>query len=368
MSILLFFIVLLFLVTVHEFGHFIIAKKSGIRVDEFAFGFPPRIWAKKWGETTYAFNALPLGGYVKIYGEDASNLDPKDPDMKRSFAAKPRYIQSAVLLGGILFNFLAAWVLFTVMIMIGVPTSKGENTFGQLRDMHVIATQVTEGSAAEKAGVKEGDTLVSVHAAGPEGAMLKADINNPDTLIDFVKGGGGKPLILTISRDGKTEELAMTPVMNTEVGKPMIGVGPDEVGTLKLNPILAAGEGAVKTYQYTMVIGGGIFDFFGQIFHGKADMSQVSGPVGIVKQVGIAASMGFTHILFITAAISINLAVINLLPIPGLDGGRLFFVIIESIIRRPLPVNATSWANMAGFAALLILMLFVTYHDVAKLL
>lgn len=370
MSILLFLIVLLFLVTVHEFGHFIIAKKSGIRVDEFAFGFPPKLWSKKWGETTYAFNLLPLGGYVKIYGEDAANLDPSDPDMKRSFAAKPRYIQSAVLLGGILFNFLAAWVLFSIMLMVGVSASVDPDhplRFGKLQDIHVIATEVREGSPAQKAGVHVGDSLVSVRATGDAGAFLHADIDSPDTLIDFVKGGQGVPLVLTVNRDGEPVEINITPEVDTNLGRPIIGVSPDSVGTLRLNPFYAVLEGAVRTKDYTILITTGIFDFFAQAFRGEADMEQVAGPVGIVKQVGIAADMGFMHVLLITAVISINLAVINLLPIPGLDGGRLFFVVIESIIRRPLPSKAVAYVNLAGFGALMLLMIFVTYHDIVKL-
>lgn len=363
MPIIIFIIILLVLVIAHEFGHFIVAKKSGIRVDEFAFGFPPKIFSKKIGETTYAFNALPIGGYVKIYGEDPTQV--KSFDANRSFPHKKKIIQSAVILAGIFANLIVAWILFSIILMIGMRTSSGANYFGELKNVEVVVTQVLDNSPAKEAGIISGDAIVSMQVSGKDN---KIKIEKSSQVTDFVGAHPNEKINLDIIRKDENKTYEVTPKVGISGdGRAVIGIAMDEAGILKLAPHKAILEGAIKTYDYTIYTVVGISSFIVNAITGHGNFNDVSGPVGIVGAVGDAAKLGFVHILMFAAIISINLAVINLIPFPALDGGRFLFIIIESIIRKPLPVKATSLVNAFGFALLMLLMIVVTYHDIAKL-
>ncbi len=363
MSILIFIVILLVLVLAHEFGHFIIAKKSGARVDEFAFGFPPKIFSKKYGETTYVLNALPIGGYVKIHGEDASE---KELDEQRSLTHKPRYVQAAVILGGIIANILVAWILFSIILMMGMQTSVGAHRFGELRDPKIIVTDVIPESPAAQAGILPGDRLISVRSLLDSRAS--SPLNDVSDLSAYISEQGGVPVVLTSERQGVVMNSEITPRILDTTERFLIGVAMDKAGELKLPVHLAIVEGAIKTTDYFIATAVGIYHFIASAIVGEGSMSEVSGPVGIVQAVGSAASLGFTHILLFTALISLNLAVINLVPFPALDGGRFLFILIESVTRKKLPASVTTWANFIGFALLMLLMVVVTYHDVLKML
>ena len=358
MSILLFLVVLLVLVLVHEFGHFIVAKKFGIRVDEFAFGFPPRLFAKKKGETTYAFNALPLGGYVKIYGE---NPDEVTTDRTRSFIAKPRPTQALVIVAGVVFNLLLAWFLISAVLMAGIPAPVGMDGY-TVTSPRLMITGVNEGTPAKDAGLLEGDVLVTLS----DGTTL-LDITEAESATEFIAARLDVPLTITYERQGEIKETVATPSGKIVEGRGAIGVYLDMVGILKLPPHLALWEGLQKTYEYTKLTVVGIYTFIWGAVTGEGDFAQVTGPVGIVNAVGQAAGVGLTNLVLFAALISINLAVINLIPFPALDGGRLLFIAIESIVRRPIPIKIANALNLAGFALLMLLMVAVTYHDVVRL-
>jgi regulator of sigma E protease len=358
MPIILFFVVLLVLVLVHEFGHFIVAKKSGIRVDEFAFGFPPKLFSITKGETTYVLNALPFGGYVKIYGENPEDV-PSESDAARSFSHQPRLIQGAVIVAGVVFNLLLAWVILSATLMIGIAVPIDEGSDAQLSSPRILISHIRPDSPAEKSGLLSGDVLQSITDA--DNSITATKIND---ISSFIGERSGRALSLRVLRDGAVQTLSVTPALGIVPDRAAIGIEMDAVGTLKLPIHKALYEGAIKTYQYTVLTATGLFDFFGGIFRGKSDFSQVTGPVGIVSAVGEAARIGFVNLLLFTALISINLAVINVLPFPALDGGRLLFIVIEAIIRRPLPARATNIANMIGFALLILLMVAVTGHDI----
>lgn len=361
MSIILFFVILFVLVLVHEFGHFIVAKRSGIRVDEFAFGFPPKLFGKKWGETTYSFNALPLGGYVKIYGENPDDVE--EQDRKRSFIGKPRIIQALVVIAGIIFNLLLAWVLLSIVLMIGIASPLDETNSKYVKTPQVMITGVHPGTPAETAGLLAGD-VVSRLSDGRD----SIDITTTENLSDFIGVREGRQVTLTYQRKAETKEVSITPVSGLAPDGAAIGIYMDLVGTLQLPPHKALWEGAIKTYQYTEMTAVGIYTFLLGAILGQGDFSQVTGPVGIVNAVGDAAHVGFANLLLFTALISINLAVINLIPFPALDGGRLLFIAIEAVMRRQITPAVANALNFVGFALLMLLMLFVTYHDVAKLL
>lgn len=360
MSILLFFLVLLVLVIAHEFGHFIIAKKAGIRVDEFAFGFPPRLGSITKGETRYSFNALPLGGYVKIYGENPDEVED-NADKKRAFNNQPRLIQGAVIVAGVVFNLLLAWVLISATLMLGITAPLGEGRM--LTDQHIMVSGVHPGSPAEVSGLLPGDILLAITDGGES-----TEVTSPDSVSSFVASRFERPLSFTYRRAGETFSTAITPISGIVPDKAAIGIYMDTVGTLKLPIHLAVWEGFKKTYQYTVLTATGLWDFFSSVITGKSDFSQVTGPVGIVGAVGEAANISFANFLLFTALISINLAVINVIPFPALDGGRLLFIVIEAIIRRPINVKVANMTNLIGFSLLMLLMLFVTWHDIAKLL
>lgn len=360
MSLILFFIVLLVLVLAHEFGHFIVAKKFGIRVDEFAFGFRPRLFAKRVGETTYSFNALPLGGYVKIYGEDPDEVSTGDKS--RSFVGKPRWVQALVIVAGVVFNLLLAWLLISGTLVAGIAAADDPESGYHVANPRLTITGVHEKSPAELAGLSAGDTLIAL-SDGHD--TIAAD--SPDTVSAFVAPREGRPITITYRRSGEEFQTTATPTSGIVPGTAAIGIYMDMVGTLRLPPHLALWEGAKRTWFYTEMTVKGIYGFLSQAVLGRSDFSQVTGPVGIVQAVGDAAESGFAHLLLFTALISINLAVINLVPFPALDGGRLLFVAIEGLMRRPIPVKMANWINLTGFAFLMLLMLLVTYHDILRL-
>ena len=361
MPIIIFIVVLLFLVSVHEFGHFIVAKKAGIRVDEFAFGFPPRIWSVKKGETTYALNALPLGGYVKIYGENPE--DVKGEDSKRSFIAQPRIIRGLVIVSGVVFNLLFAWLLFSAAFMVGVPAPIDGGEGYPVTDARLIVSGVAEKSPALLAGLESGDVIKKLSDKAESVEVMSAD-----QVIAFVSPREGHSMTLTYLRSGVEREARVTPVSGIVPGVAAVGIYMDAIGILQLPPHIALWVGLKKTYQFTVMTAVGLAEFLANAFTGTADLSQVTGPVGIVRAVGDAAGVGFSNVLLFTAVISINLAVINLIPFPALDGGRLLLIIIEGIIRRPIKPKIANAFNVVGLALLMLLMIVVTYNDVVKLM
>ncbi len=361
MSIVLFIVILLVLVLVHELGHFAIAKLAKIRVDEFAFGFPPRLFAKRFGETTYAFNLLPLGGYVKIYGEDASAVEEKDAE--RSFVRSPRYVQAAVIVAGVVMNIVLAWVLITATLAIGVSAPVENDDGLPVTGARLMVTEVAKMGPAEVSGIAGGDYLVSL-----SDGVDTVSADSPEAVSAFIGPREGRPVTVVFERLGEERKATMLPVSGISKSGAAIGIYMDMIGTLKLPLDQAIYHGAKKTWQFTALTAHGIWKFISEAVMGKADLEEVTGPVGIVKAVGAASSVGFANLLLFTALISINLAIINILPFPALDGGRLLFIALEAITRRAIPVRVANYANFAGFALLMLLMLLVTYHDIAKLI
>ena len=360
MSILLFILILLVLVLVHELGHFAIAKLAKIRVDEFAFGFPPRLFAKKFGETTYAFNLLPLGGYVKIYGEDPNEV--KHEDAARSFSAQPRLVQAAVIVAGVIMNIVLAWVLISATLAIGIAAPVDNDEGFPVTNARLMITEVSAKGPAEISGIVGGDYLISL-ADGADTVLA----SSPEIVSAFVGPREAKPITVTYEHEGVTKKSTMLPVSGISQKGAAIGIYMDMVGMLKLPIDQALYHGAIKTWQYTRLTAVGIWTFLSEAVTGHANFNEVTGPVGIVKAVGAASAVGFSNVLLFTALISINLAIINIIPFPALDGGRLLFITIEGIMRRAIPTRITNYVNISGFALLMLLMLLVTYHDIAKL-
>lgn len=357
MTIILFLVVLAVLIFVHELGHFLVAKKSGIRVDEFAVGFPPKIFSWTRGETKYVLNLIPFGGYVKIFGENPDEESISGSDSARSFVNAKKWKQISVLIAGIAFNIIFAWLLISVSFMFGsiVPIGDGaNNTYAKyVTDSQIVLTGISAGSPAEKVGLKQGDRLLSINSVTENLSAVKVR--------ELVQNDADGKIDISYKRAGE--------IKNIEVvsENKLIGISMENIGIVKLNPILALWEGAKLTATNVRDVAVGLVVFIGQSIQGKGDFSQVSGPVGIVGMVGDAANFGFAFFLGFVAFISLNLAVINLVPFPALDGGRILFVIIEAITRRQIKPKVANAINSIGFLILITLMLVITYRDITKL-
>lgn len=373
MNILIFIVILLILVLVHEFGHFFTAKKFGIRVDEFGFGFPPKLFSFKKGETEYSFNLLPIGGFVKIFGENMDEADlvevgfldkketPEKIDLARSLVSKPKYQQAIVLFAGIFANFLLAWLLFSIGFMSGLPTSIGNEPKGySVTDAHLVVISVLANSPAEMAGLKSGDKIVYI-----KNGDLSTSYISPETVKSFVAPGKKIEIGYLRGKDTAYNMTEITPQNNN--GNFSIGISMDQIGILKLPILTAFWEGLKLDWSVTKGTVVGLYTLIKEGIQGKGSFASVTGPVGMVGIVGNAYQFGFVYLLSFTALISVNLAIINLIPFPALDGGRLLFLLIEKIKGSHLNAKFANTANMVGFAILIILMLLVTYHDVIKL-
>jgi regulator of sigma E protease len=360
MSIFIFIVVIVALIVVHEFGHFVAAKLSGMRVDEFGLGYPPRalVIARKGG-TEYTLNWLPFGGFVKIYGEDGNDAGP------RSFVTRPRIQQALVLVAGVAMNLLFAYVLITGALVAGTPRALEKSDLVIARNQELMVANVLPGSPAARAGLLAGDSLV--RASDAAGSWQAVD---PESFSAFISASRGGPVALTVKRNGTEQAISAMPAAGIAVTDPTryaLGVEVATVGVVPLSLGAAMVEGASLTWGALTLTAAGLWHFFYGVFTFSADLSQVAGPVGIAGAVGSASAQGFGNLLSIMAIISINLALINLIPVPALDGGRLLFVLIESVIRRPIKAGVAHAINSVGFVFLIVLMLVITAHDIFKI-
>ena len=362
MSIIVFIVVIVVLIVVHEFGHFVVAKLTGMRVDEFGLGYPPRaLTIKKVGETEYTLNWLPFGGFVKIYGEDGGGADP------RSFSARPRILQALVLVAGVAMNLLFAYVLITGALVAGTPRALSDDEVLIARDTQLMVANVVPASPAALAGLAPGDAILSAE----DGQYTFSGVD-PKAFTEFVaRGKGNTSIALSVQHaDRKIETIVARPIAGliaTDPSRAVLGVEVATIGVVSLSLPAALVEGARLTWGALILTAEGLWHFFYGIFTFSADLSQVAGPVGIAGVVGSASMQGLGNLLSIMAIISINLALINLIPVPALDGGRLLFVIVESIIRRPIKASVAHAINAVGFVLLILLMLVVTAHDIFKI-
>ncbi|HUX81071.1 MAG TPA: M50 family metallopeptidase [Candidatus Paceibacterota bacterium] len=360
MSTLIFIAVIVVLIVVHEFGHFVAAKLSGMQVDEFGLGYPPRaLTLGTIGETKYTLNWLPFGGFVKIFGEDGGSGS-------RSFSSRPRILQAVVLVAGILMNLLFAYVLITGALMFGTPRALSPAEIATATQVELAVANVLPSSPAAEAGIVPGDSIM--RASDTNGQWTAAD---PKSFSTFIAASGGEVVTLEIKQNGKEQSVVATPRTGMIAADPhrfALGVEVATIGIVPLSFWNALTQGAELTWGALTLTAYGLGHFFYGILTFSADLSQVAGPVGIAGVVGSASAQGLGDLFSIMAIISINLALINLIPIPALDGGRLLFVIIESIIRRPIKPRVAQTVNAIGFALLILLMVVVTAHDVFKIL
>jgi regulator of sigma E protease len=361
-SIALFLAVLFVLILVHEWGHYIVAKLTGMRVDEFGIGFPPKLFSMKRGETEYTLNALPIGGFVRIYGENGDDEESDNTDKTRAFSARPKWAQILVLLAGVTMNMVFAWFLFVVILLSGVPSAVEEGK--QSADAKLMITDVMPGSPADK--VIPPQSIVT-GATALDDTLLSL---TPSAFSDFLAAHQNTEVLITYTNNNVTNTATLVPssgVLSSTSTRPAIGVALALVDTVNYSFTEALVRASQQTVVTTKAITLGLGNLLKGMVTGTADYSQVSGPVGIVGYVGDAAAVGLTSLLYFMAIISINLAVINLLPVPALDGGRIIFVLIEAVIRRPLSPVWAGRVNLVGFTLLILLMILVTVNDILRL-
>jgi regulator of sigma E protease len=384
MTLIIFIIVLGILVLVHELGHFLFAKKAGVHVEEFGIGYPPKATTLgTWWGTRFSLNWVPFGGFVKILGEnydkaqgletkidngtldDSSEVSNIAISPKRSalnFVQVSRKWQALILAGGVLFNVLFAWILFSLAFMIGIPTPVDNEFGGEVKNPSLTVISVLQNSPAKEAGLKSGDKIISISF----GNEIPLEPTSPEIVSDFINKSIGD-IKLDIIRGEKLIKFNIIPDESIIEDKRVIGISMDVVGELSLPPHKAVYEGAKVTARFTYLTVEGLYGLVKDAFKGEADMSQVTGPVGIVGLVGDASRLGFAYLVTFTALISINLAIINMIPFPALDGGRLLFVAIEGITKKPINPKFAMVVNTVGFGVLILLMIVVTYRDIVKL-
>ena len=362
MSIVLFLLVLFVLILVHEWGHFIVAKKTGMRVDEFGIGFPPKVYGIKKGETEYTFNALPIGGFVKIYGENLEEIPDDEPDKSRAFGSRPKWAQALVLIAGVAMNVIFAWFLFLVTFLIGTPSPISEIDASKDAVLYVSGVLPNSPLVDE---IKPGSEIISIKTNDSELINPK-----PSTFTNFVQEHKDDNLIISYRDNGEVNTVSVKPTTGLIAGqedKVAVGVSLAMVENVDRSFGEALKQSFITTGEGLKAITVGLGSLLVGAITGSADLSQVAGPVGIVGMVGDAAQFGLVALLTFTAIISLNLAVINLLPVPALDGGRLLFVAFEAITRRNINPAWAGWMNLVGFALLMLLMIVVTYNDIVRL-
>jgi regulator of sigma E protease len=354
--------ILVLLIVTHELGHFIAAKIFGVRVEEFGVGYPPRALSfGKWGGTEYTLNWIPFGGFVRLFGEDA------DAHGKGSFVEAASYKQAIILVAGVVMNALVAWLLFTAALHQGIPQVVDPGTLPAGVTAHLEISDVVAGSPANEAGITAGDEIMSM--TDQRGVTLTT--LTPDSVSDYVKVRGGQKIAVVYLHNDATTSATMVPanaVIPGAAATPALGVGLVEVSNVSLPWSSALIQALTNTRDAFVTVGTSLWDLVTGIFHGSADLEDVVGPVGLVGVVGQAAQNGVGQVLALAGFIGVNLAIINLIPIPALDGGRLVIVILEAVIRRKAPPLLVQILNIIGIALIILLMLTVTYHDIARLL
>jgi regulator of sigma E protease len=353
LTIIVFIGLLLLLVLVHELGHLLAAKRAGCTVEEFGFGFPPRLWSVNYKGTRYSLNLLPLGGFVKIEGEDMENTNPGPG----SFASKSVSWRILILVAGVLMNVALAVVLLGIQAGVGFPTLVTSENQAELVDLKTYVVGVLPNSPAEAAGLKELDRIVEL-----------AGVENPDVeqVLALVDQAEGKEVVLEVERQGQHQVLTLTPRLKPPEGEGALGIQLAGTGLTRVPWWQAPWAGVVRTAQMLSAIASQFGLIIGRLMQTGTVGESLTGPVGIAIYTNEVTKLGFSYILEFGALISLNLALINILPIPALDGGRILFVLIEKIRGRRLAAKVEQVTHTVGFVALIGLMILITVRDIQR--
>lgn len=366
----IFIVILGVLVFVHELGHFVTARRNGVKADEFGFGFPPRlggffrdektgkykfIWGNRDIEsknTIYSINWIPLGGFVKIKGADTIELG------EGSFAEKKAWPRIKILAAGVIMNFIFAWLLIALALMIGSPETINDNV--NAPDAKIQITEVSVGSPAMQAGIKIGDEILNDNPQVALGNI--ADVKN------YIKTNNGTEISFNVLRGKEIIAIKVVPRENAPDQQGAIGVGLARTMLVKYPVHQALWNGAIAVFNLTLMILLALGGIIMSLFSGHGVGAEVSGPIGIAILTKQVATLGFVYILQFAAMLSINLGIINILPIPALDGGRILFILIEKIKGSPVTQKTEQMFHTVGFMLLILLMVVVTLRDVLKII
>lgn len=396
-TIIIFVVILGVLIFVHELGHFMMARRNGVTAHEFGFGFPPRIFGivrdpatgkRKivWGSgdyygtrTMYSLNWIPLGGFVRIKGEqpvaqedmDNPQLSAEDRayvQMSRdtdSFAVQSPWTRTKILVAGVTMNAVLAWVLIAIVLMIGAPEPQGTSSSRAIvvRSTGVQITHVESASPAETMGVKVGDVVQSLCVD----TAPCVTVHTADELRETIFAHKGEPIRMRIVRGKETLTLTGTLRVATADGQGALGIAMADMAVVRYPWYAALWEGLMRVISLVVLTVSTFWHLIVSLFGGPAVDAEVAGPVGIAMLTQQMRDLGFVYLIQFAAVLSINLAIINILPIPALDGGRLFFLLIEVIKGRPVNQRFEGMAHTIFFVALILLMVAITVRDVVKL-
>ena len=345
---------------IHEFGHFIIAKKFGVKVEEFGIGYPPRIFGKQFGDTFYSVNVVPFGAFVKIHGEEGG-ID----DMK-SFSNLAMHKRILIVLGGVLAFWVAAMVIFSVLFGIGASVPVSDQDIAGLSGVRVQVMAVEKNSPAELAGLKAGDIITSLNSSTDNVSVV-----NISDFQDFVKKYEGKSVAVSVQRQGENFTAPIVPRVAPPAGTGAVGVELQRLATIieKVAWYQAPWKGVLFTGEVTIKSLQGIYDVFAKLFSGKGVPSgaELAGPIGITIFLANAASYGVGFFLYFIGSISVLVAIFNLFPIPALDGGKIVFLLIEQVRGRAVPVKWEQIITVVFFVLLVSMSLFVTvWFDIPR--
>ncbi len=353
MTILIFIIILAILILVHEFGHFIAAKKNGVLVEEFGIGFPPRLFAIKKGETLYSVNLIPFGGFVKVYGEEYHQNDEITSKLKqRGFVYKKPWQKSLIIVAGILGNFILSWILISYLVTQGVPQETNK----------VTVQAVQQNSPADESGLTKNDVIKEIVVNSGT-----YQIDSANKLIDLSKKFAGKSITLVVLRSNQEKQIEVFARKNPPAGQGPLGIIISSVEIKKYSWYEAPIYGFTQTVNITQKIVAEFIKIIGQLVTFQKPKVDVAGPIGIAKFTGQAIKFGANAVVELTALLSLNLAVINIFPFPALDGGRLMFVLYEWVSRRKVNKNVEKYANFIGLVILLSLALVISVNDIIRL-
>ncbi len=370
LTIVTFFVILGVLVFVHEFGHFWVARRFGIKPEEFGFGFPPRIggiyksksgrWKKVMGgkevddaaDTIYSFNWIPIGGFVKLGEDDNSSSDPDH------FLNKKIWQRMAIIMAGVTMNVILAAFLISAGYAVGLPQALDGTAPGAIvSDRQVQVVDVLPSSPADQAGIMANDIIESAGGSAVTGT---------EGLQEFVDSHVGESVNITVRRGEEEKNIAVTPEIMAETGRGGIGIGIVDTGVVRYPFYLAAWEGVKSTALLLVSIVFAFFNILKNLFVGQGVSADLAGPVGIAILTGQVARLGFVYIMQFAAILSVNLAIINAFPFPALDGGRFVFLVFEKVMGRPVKKSVEAVIHNVGFLLLMLLVVMVTYRDIVR--
>ncbi|MBI4097522.1 MAG: site-2 protease family protein [Candidatus Levybacteria bacterium] len=359
-TILVFIVMLSVLVLIHELGHFLVAKKFGIKVEEFGFGFPPRVWGKRIGETLYSFNALPIGGFVKLYGEDEAGggrIKPETSskkqvaDIHRAFFSRPIHQRLLVVVAGVTMNFLLAVVIITYLITAeGIP----------VQEKGVSITEIAKNSPAELSGIQKGDVVEKIG---------NIEITNTKALITETRKHLGEKITIQVRRGDQTQTLSVVPRKDFPTGEGPMGIAITQKVNFQKYPFpksLYYGTKQALSDSWQVVVG---FKTVIVELATRFTVPQgVAGPIGMAQLTGEFVRVGPSAVLALVYMLSLSLAVLNILPIPALDGGRFFFILVEAVTRRKMNARFEAYAHLVGLVLLLTFLALVSYKDILRIM